>query len=747
MKKDAAKWMAVALATVLAAGCGKREAVTVASMAERLADPLELARLDGPDTVLHSSWDRTGGNDDWGTFLRDSETPGWKVVAELEGPGVLSRFWFTGAKDGKPHRFRFYFDGEESPRFEGDVKEWCGGGMSPFLPPLAEYRNYCWYSFVPMPYAKGLRVECEAGPAGAKPYYQLSERRLPKGTRVETFSWPLPERDVAALERVRECWGGGGGPEGEMVAATLTKESPALRLEGAGVIRRLEFEPDWAAVAPEERDGLLREYRVGVRYGGRSAESVWAPLGDLCGMPWRRVRAGSLWFGMEGESLFCAFPMPFDNGAEVWVEAGRPGLPPVKVRAWRTELPKGGMAGLGYFHAAWKRSGPGDAGKPHPILHAQGSGKYVGCLLGVCAMDGSYWTLEGDETIRKDGERAPGWRGTGLEDYFNGGWYYQNPWAGPTHGLFVKEPFRTVQYRVHAMDPSLFRQSFDMEFERGPQQVSPAFFESVAWYYMEEPQKADSTRLAAAYRKAPADSRLDPLNGMTAAWNAERFGDWAGAAETWSVFAKKHGAGWPERWRRLAELRSAAYAAGGVPGEAALRPFLEDADGEVRRAAEIMRKEGAGEGVTALLYANMPAEVFIDGTRVLQGGNPEAAEATSVALAPGEHAVAIRTALQAYPDWVLLALRKGEWFAGTTPEWRFAINPPAAAVGRDFDDGGWPEVGGTGGKGPPEEPYVRVVPDPWVGMQSRAVGIRPGGDKPAAGTVVYRGRVLVPGGK
>ena len=101
-------WMAVLW--VAAAGCGERpagEAVTVALLAERLADPLELARLDRPGTEMHSSYDRTGGNNDYGTFLRDSQTPGWKVLADLKGPGYVSRVWFTGAKDGYPHRFRF----------------------------------------------------------------------------------------------------------------------------------------------------------------------------------------------------------------------------------------------------------------------------------------------------------------------------------------------------------------------------------------------------------------------------------------------------------------------------------------------------------------------------------------------------------------------------------------------------------------------------------------------------------------
>jgi hypothetical protein len=463
-------------------------------------------------------------------------------------------------------------------------------------------------------------------------------------------------------------------------------------------------------------------------------------------MPWRRVRAESLFFGMEGEELFCAFPMPFGKGMEVRLDFGKYGAVPVRVRAVREAVGRRELEGLGRFHAAWKRTGLKEVGEPHPILHVRGEGKYVGCLLAVCTLDGSYWALEGDETIRKDAETAPGWRGTGLEDYFNGGWYYQNVMAAPTHGLLVKEPFRTVQYRVHAVDPSVFGQSFDMEFERGPENASHAYFESTAWYYMKEAGRADSARLSGAYRRMPADGRLDGFNAMTAAWNAERFGDWKGARDEWAQRLAGEGKGWTEGERRMGELRLALYdeAVAGARDEGVLGPFLEDADAKVREAAEVLRSERAGESVTALLWANMPAELFIDGECVLRAGAPEAAAVAAVKPAAGEHVVAIRTALQAYPDWVLLAMRKGDWFAGTEADWKFAINPPEEAVGADFDDSGWQAMQGTGVKGPPEEPYVQVAVDPWIGMQSRAAGVRPTGDKPAEGTAVYRGRVVFP---
>ena len=741
----------MALAGVLlaaAAGCGSGpvgEPTTVASLAERLTDPLWLARMDPEDTRLHSTYDRTGGNDDFGAFLRDSGTPGWKVVADLKGPGYVSRFWFTGAKDGFPHRFRFYFDGEEAPRFEGDVKELFGGNMEPFRAPLAEYNNYCWYSFVPMPYEKSLRIECEAGAPGSKIYFQISESRLPKGTPTETFAWPLPERDAAALGKVRSIWMANRLPEaGERGEQTLVEWKQPVRLEGAGVIRRLEFEPEWGKLAEEQRDAALRDWMVTLRFDGATNDSVRVPLGDLCGMPWRRVRTRSLYFGMDENALFCAFPMPFAQSAEIRLEAGRVPAVPVAVRTWTEKRETSPIGEMGYFHAGWQRTTPKDVGRAHPILRAKGRGKFVGCLLSVMTLDGSYWVLEGDESIRKDGEKTPGWLGTGLEDYFNGGWYYQNVMGGPTHGLFVKEPFRTVQYRVHSMDPTRFGESLDMAFERGPDHASKAFFESVGWYYLDKPQSADTMRLRAEDRTAPQDLRLDPAAIMTALWNHERFGDWRGARDELSNRLRRHGAQYPPSARRMFEFRLALLDEK-LGGPDPLPAFMGDADESVRTAAEMLRRQREAGAALAVLFANMPASLYVDGREVMKAGQPEKPVVASFDLPPGRHVMAIRAPRQRYPDWVQLALRGRNWFAGTDPSWKFAFNPSGDWAWPEYDDSTWPEVGGTGVKGPPEEPFVWVEPDPFLDMQSKAIGIRPSLEwPPRDGFVVYRKEIHIP---
>ena len=51
----------------------------------------------------------------------------------------------------------------------------------------------------------------------------------------------------------------------------------------------------------------------------------------------------------------------------------------------------------------------------------------------------------------------------------------------------------------------------------------------------------------------------------------------------------------------------------------------------------------------------------------------------------------------------------------------------------------------AGVKGPPEEPYIWVEPDPFLDMESRARGIRPVPDwQSQAGTVVYRREFQAP---
>jgi hypothetical protein len=669
-------------------GCSDRtnkETVPYEALVKRLADPAKMADLGSPGAKIATSYDRSGGNNDYGNFLKKGPE-GWMVLADLKGPGYVSRFWSTGSKDGSK-KLRFYFDGEKSPSIETTLDEWCGK-KAPLTPPLAGYEPYCWYSWLPVPFEKRLIIMEQAPVKDEKLYYQIAYNTLPAGQTVESFKLPLSPAAETAIADVKNRWN--NREAGQPVQGKQNR----LELQGPGLIQELQFTPDWSGFSsPAAIEKALRELVVRIYWDGSSSPSVEAPLGALCGSMWSRTRYQSLYFGMTNEMLSLRFPMPFRSSAKVEIT----GAVPVMIAAVTGELPTIGKI-QGYLHSGWKKSTAQAAGRPHTILQTAGSGKYVGCILGVRSLDQSWWVLEGDELITVDGEATPGWKGTGLEDYFNGGWYYGNALASPLNGIVFKALVRTVQYRIHQADPVAFTNSFNMIFERGPDNASRAAFESVSFYYLDRPQKADSD-----IGKQPVHPEPDPLSKMTLMTeinDRERLGDMTAAQDTVKIY--------------LEEFKNDPFA-----------PQL------LQRLENYRKGETVPAGQALLgVYANMAATVFLDGTVIGRFGDPQAMQFKTVNLAPGRHVLAVQTARQNYPDWLQIGLKYGNKIIGTDGTWKFSFNPADGWTTAEFNDSSW-ETLSMWVKGPPEEPYVFCKPNEHVGMQSVPWGIRPSKDWPA----------------
>jgi len=81
----------------------------------------------GVESYYLSSYDRTGGNDDGfrGTYSQlYVDQAGEHVIFDADGPGCIYNFWFTGTgMELHWGKLKFYFDGEEKPRFHGTGHE------------------------------------------------------------------------------------------------------------------------------------------------------------------------------------------------------------------------------------------------------------------------------------------------------------------------------------------------------------------------------------------------------------------------------------------------------------------------------------------------------------------------------------------------------------------------------------------------------------------------------------------------
>ena len=745
------------IATCLATGCGggapsgPPAARTWHDLLDEMLQPERMADLDQPGTEIITSCDPTGKNQDYNHYLREGPE-GWVVFADLEGPGYVSRFWFTGGDDRQ--RFQFLFDNEDTPRIDTEALAFCGG-EKPYVAPLAMNFPFCWFNLVPIPYRERLVILSQKQPQkeGGWPrhFYQINYTPLARDQSVESFPRELSMADRTKLHNklhnIGVMWrsgelpsqGEGGGFE---TARDLEVGPGAVGeiygADGPGLLSELRVTVDpTSELSPVQENALLRSLRLQITWDGAEAPSVDVPLGDFFGSVWHETAFTSLWFGKWQSHLYCRLPMPFQKSASIAVlnQSDHPVV--VNVYVGVNPLPDDGTR-WGYLHAAWNRSEPDEVGRPYPVLDAKGRGKFVGCLLAVTGMDKSWWILESDETMTVDGAASPQWKGTGLEDYFNGGWYYQNAHAQPLHGLLFKAPFRTVQYRFHFMDPVVFNESFAMEFEKGPDNASHGWMESVAYYYLDAPARAASRW--AGSRAMPRDP-LAPQTLMSELHNLERLGDTAGILERVAFFREAYRI---EAFEEILDLRVWAYRERAGEKEAALaayRTMAESAKNEAvrKQAADLAWFHDSPDHALLTLYCRNKTRVFLDGRPLTELANPARIFTLRAELKPGRHALALRAEGARYPDWILAHLRTHRGEVATDTRWRFSYAAEGAWQRVGFDDSAWDAFIGYGIKGPPEAPYIHVEPHGHVYTVSRAQGLRaPPGKRKETETMVAR---------
>ena len=396
---------------------------------------------------------------------------------------------------------------------------------------------------------RGTRILLALSLASASLASTLIAQR-PGGT-LDALTVPRPGR-IAHFSS-RDTTGGNDDYRVIPPGGTLT----LLDYRGAGIVRRW-----WVTIAPRNDRRIQRQLIVRCWWDDEPEPSVEVPITDFFGVgfgEWRQYMSAPMNMTSGGYDTY--WPMPFRRHARITVE----NRSAVTVGSFYYNVdvetrPAVDDSAL-YFHAQFRRVTT-TAGQPVTLLDATGRGQYVGSGVSMPPLRGrGLWFLEGDERVFVDGESAPSIVGTGTEDYFSSGWYFDTgPYSSLYHGLTIKDSLtgRVSAYRWHIEDPIPFTSSLRFTIEHGGTNDAPRTdYSTVAFWYQTHPHArfpalpADllpdttSTAVLRIPRMIEAESLLatarvtaGELRVQDMAGFEPDSGRWSGGTQLWWVLAR-----------------------------------------------------------------------------------------------------------------------------------------------------------------------------------------------------------------
>jgi hypothetical protein len=396
-----------------------------------------------------SSYDRAGGNNDSDNYLY-TDAFGDNVLLDLKGPGTVYRLWVTGFNTSTG-TIKFYFDGEATPRVNMLLQDLFAGTHPPFLTPLVGDTRVSgggFYSYVPMPFQQSIKIAVNG--TGSLFYYNIGYHVYSPDTPVTT--WTTSQDSAGA----REMWNRAGLDPKDDIGNTTSSGTvnlaagaaqTLLDVAGPRAIASLKLRVPGVAEGQPIAADILNNLWLRIYWNGETNPSVSAPLGAFFGMgQFGFYGTRSLAVGIdESDSLYVYFPMPFEKRAVVQLVNQR-AIPTdhivyeIKHKAFADSFQNVGCLRTKF---SFQSHAAGD-GSDVVILDAAGAGHLVGVVLSMQGKT-NFDFLEGDESIFVDDNPSPAIHGTGTEDFFNGGWYFEN-------GLFTPEcvnRFETTRDRIY----------------------------------------------------------------------------------------------------------------------------------------------------------------------------------------------------------------------------------------------------------------------------------------------------------
>ncbi|MBP7936091.1 MAG: DUF2961 domain-containing protein [Phycisphaerae bacterium] len=471
---------------------------------------------------LASSYDRAGANNDFSQFespvglvTSDVNT----VVKTITGPGVLTRFWMPHACADEAFTVKLTIDGTLLIDTTSNVI--LGGSFGYMQNPLVRTLIGGQVSYEPIAFQNSVVIESNNYAAGLHArthhFYQYGYHVFTGGQTIPSYSGSLNAAQQTARDSVVAILGNlGKNPAGTSEqAAFIATEGQSIEAGqaltlcdrvGSGRVRAIRLK--MTGPTDEALDGL----RLRVRCGGRSQNVVDVPVAHFFGAGHKRVAFKSLPLGTDGpDGFYCYWPMPYRVG--LIIELYNSTTSAIAIDSALVEYESGAQpAVIGCLYASFSEETTVSGQKYHQLLSSTGAGHYLGSLLYVQKAGVAKILLEGDEIVTVDGTTML--FGTGMEDAYNGGYYYNNianspqrntpddpPWpdngVAPYHGLLnIDDPdpkrpgstdtvFRADQYRWLIGDVVPFTTGIDVKIENYGSYANTLFGSTAFWYQLD----------------------------------------------------------------------------------------------------------------------------------------------------------------------------------------------------------------------------------------------------------------------
>jgi len=417
------------------------EMTDFAALAERPNPYFKQASASSYDRESHKGGEAWFANRDVGQYVRTETNGGRKehVLADLPGPGAITRFWSANPDLNAP--VRFYFDGETEPRIALPLSSLFTGATPPWGPEFSYISGTGGNLYFPIPFAASLKITIEEKEKPLRLYYEIGHRTYEAGAKVESYDpsraaeWAEIQAETARAlsrpalipqyaEKVYRALPIAPGKTAEIPEITGEKAVVEMlaRVHGARESR------DWDD--PHRAHNAWRRLILEVDFDGE--KSIAVPLGDFFGSAPGVNPYGNLFFTVaEDGTMASRLQMPFKNSLRLRLT--NTGSVFYEVEIALHLVPRKFGDGSYHLRAQWgalsRESWP-----PFDVnfLKTTGEGKVVGTVYQV-ANPSLVWWGEGDQKIFIDGESFPSTFGTGTEDDYGYAYGDNRPFVRPYH--------------------------------------------------------------------------------------------------------------------------------------------------------------------------------------------------------------------------------------------------------------------------------------------------------------------------